>query len=188
MRDSRKIEDLILPFVTSATKSLKKEDELADGAWKYELNVQIALFLDLIADSLSSVTMVSGELSSRLENYRQRLREPAPEKDRSSIMDRPTLMDRASIVGSERGFGDRGDTDSMMSSRSGKPDGLRAKETEEVARLFGLTDEALTQKLRELQPICTEQVRSDCRERALTSRLRWRISRWVNTVVIGRKC
>jgi hypothetical protein len=71
MRESRKIEDLILPFVTTATKSLKKEEELADGAWKFELNTQIALFLDLLADSLAAVGPSSGELTNRLESYRQ---------------------------------------------------------------------------------------------------------------------
>ena len=33
IKDSRKVEDIILPFVTTATKSLKDDNQLADGAW-----------------------------------------------------------------------------------------------------------------------------------------------------------
>ena len=149
MRDSRKIEDLILPFVTSATKSLKKDEEMADGGWKFELNNQIALFLDLLADSIHSVGP-SSELMNRLENYRHRLREPAPSLAPSII------SERTSVHGSERGLGDG---ESMLSARS-RTDGLRGKDTEEVGKLFGLVDEGLQQKLRELQGVCTEQVRT----------------------------
>jgi hypothetical protein len=147
MRESRKVEDLILPFVTSATKSLQKDPEMADGGWKFELNHQIASFIDLLADSLYAVGP-SGELVSRLESYRQRLREPAPSSLAPSIVN-----ERMSVHGSERGHGD---ADSMMSQRS-RTEGLKAKETEEVGQLFGLTDEALQQKLKELQTVCTEQ-------------------------------
>jgi hypothetical protein len=143
MRESRKIEDLILPFVTTATKALKKEEELADGAWKWELNTQIALFLDLLADSLHAVGPVSAELSSRLESYRTRLNAPDP----------PASSERAS----DRGHGDRSDGESLRSLRREMSDGLRGRETESVGQLFGMTDEALNQKLRELQGICTEQ-------------------------------
>lgn len=149
MRESRKIEDLILPFVTSATKSLQKDAEMQDGAWKFELNTQIGLFLDLLADSLYSVGP-SSELIGRLENYRQRIREPAP----GPALAPSIVGERNSIHGSERGHGD---AESVMSQRS-RSDGLKGKETEEVAQLFGMTDEALQQKLKELQPIVTEQV------------------------------
>lgn len=148
MRESRKIEDLILPFVTSATKSLQKDAEMQDGAWKFELNTQIALFLDLLADSLYSVGP-SSELVGRLENYRQRLREPAP------ALTPGIVSERNSLYGSERGHG--GDAESVLSQRS-RSEGLKGKETEEVAQLFGLSDEALQAKLKELQPIVTEQV------------------------------
>jgi len=149
MRESRKIEDLILPFVTSATKSLQKDAEMADGGWKFELNNQIASFIDLLADSLYAVGP-SSELVSRLESYRQRLREPAPSLAPS------IANERMSVHGSERGHGD---ADSVMSQRS-RAEGLRAKETEEVGQLFGMTDEALQQKLKELQTTCTEQASS----------------------------
>ena len=147
MKESRKIEDLILPFVTTATKSLKKEDELADGAWKYELNTQISLFLDLIADSLQAVGPVPPELSSRLEGYRTRIKAPDP----------PPGSEKGS---SERGHGERGDAESVKSIKSEKreaQDGFRARETESVGEMFGLTQEILSQKLRDLQGVCTEQ-------------------------------
>lgn len=152
MRESRKIEDLILPFVTAATKSLQKDPEMADGAWKFELNTQIALFLDLLSDSLQ-ILGPSSELVSRLESYRQRLREPASSVPPSMA---PSIMtERNSVHTSEK----LGDGDSFMSQRS-RSEGLKGKETEEVAQLFGMADEALQSKLKELQSVCTEQVSS----------------------------
>ncbi|ORY22447.1 hypothetical protein BCR39DRAFT_473921 [Naematelia encephala] len=145
MRESRKIEDLILPFVTSATKSLKKEDELVDGAWKFELNTQIALFLDLLADSLNAVGPIPGELSTRLESYRARLR--APEPNGSSSTDARS---------SDRGHGEKSDVESVRSVRR-DIEGLKGRETEGVAQLFGMTEDDLASKLKELQSICTEQ-------------------------------
>ena len=146
MRESRKIEDLILPFVTTATKSLKKEEELVDGAWKWELNSQIALFLELLSDSLHAVGPIPAELSTRMESYRRRLKAPDP-----------SISDRSS---SERGHGERSDAESVMSARSVRremPDSFRGKETDTVGMLFGLEDEVLDRRLRDLQGLCTEQ-------------------------------
>lgn len=147
MKESRKIEDLILPFVTTATKALKKEDELADGAWKWELNNQIALFLDLLSDSLYAVGPIPAELSTRLESYRTRLKAPDP----------PPSSEKGS---SDRGHGERSDAESVRSGRSVRREtveGLRERETEHVAALFGVMDEELEQRLKSLQGVCTEQ-------------------------------
>ena len=147
MRESRKIEELILPFVTTATKALKKEEELADGAWKFELNTQIALFLDLLSDSLHLVGPAPAELTTRLESYRTRLKAPDPAPA-------PAPSERGS---SDRGHGERSDAESVRSAKREVADGLRARETESVGQLFGVGEEVLGQRLRELQGVCTEQ-------------------------------
>lgn len=146
MRESRKIEDLILPFVTSATKSLQKEQELVDGGWKYELNTQIALFLDILADCLHAVGPISHELSTRLESYRTRLKAPDP----------PPGSERGS---SDQGHGEKSDKESVRSVKRETvfEDGLRGGDTERVGVLFGMAEDDLTEMLKELQGVCTEQ-------------------------------
>lgn len=148
MRESRKVEDLILPFVTTATKNLKKEEELADGAWKYELNNQIALFLSLLSDSLHAVGPVSAELTSRMDSYRARITDPGPGPG-------GTALSSSEKGSSDRGHGERGDAESIRSVRT--LEGLRARLTEEVGQLFGVDEDTLQQKLRGLQTLCTEQ-------------------------------
>lgn len=158
-KDSRKVEDLILAFVTTATKSLKKEDELADGSWKYELSPQVSLFLDLIHSCLLSLGPMSSELSNRIEGYRNRLKEPAP----TPTSARPSHIDRMSM-----GSIDKGDGASIRSfgtqatrTQGNGEEGLRGAGTEIAAVLFGLDEDWLANKLRELQGVCTEQAALD---------------------------
>jgi hypothetical protein len=143
--------------VTTATKSLKKEDELADGSWKYELSTQVSLFLDLVHTCLVSLGPISSELSSRIEGYRTRLKEPAPTPTRSNAIDR---MSMGSI--------DKGDGASIRSfgtqatrTQGASEEGLRGAGTEIAGVLFGLDQDWLGSKLRELQGVCTEQAALD---------------------------
>jgi hypothetical protein len=157
-KDTRKVEDLILAFVTTATKSLKKEDELADGSWKYELSTQVSLFLDLVHSCLLSLGPISSELSSRIEGYRTRLKEPAPTPTRPNHLDRISMGsidkgDGASI----RSFG----TQATRTPGGIVEEGLRGAGTEIAAVLFGLNEDWLVNKLRELQGVCTEQAALD---------------------------
>lgn len=97
LKESRKVEEVILAFVSASTKALKKESDLADGGWKAELNAQILLFLDLLGDNLASVGSVGGELRSRLSTYRARLeadiqpsQHPQPKAEDSPAVNPPT--------------------------------------------------------------------------------------------------
>lgn len=164
-RDSRKIEDLILAFVTTATKSLKKEEELADGSWKYELSTQVSLFLDLIHTCLLSLGPLTGELSNRLEGYRTRLKDPGPSPSSASTAPaRPNHLDRVSM-----GSIDKGDAASIKSfgTQATKTtpaipeEGLRGAGTEIVGVLFGLNHEWMDRRLQDLQAVCTEQAALD---------------------------
>ena len=73
MKESRKIEELILRFASNATGILKKEPTLAGEGWKLELNNQIAQFIKLLRECLRSVHHVSPELLSRLDAYTAKL-------------------------------------------------------------------------------------------------------------------
>lgn len=73
MKDSRKIEELILMFATHATSVLKKEPTLAGDGWKLELNNQIAQFIKLLRECLRNVSHVSPELLGRLDTYTAKL-------------------------------------------------------------------------------------------------------------------
>ncbi|WWD22030.1 hypothetical protein CI109_106518 [Kwoniella shandongensis] len=146
IRESRKVEDLILAFVTSSTKALKKEDELADGGWKYELNAQVTLFLDILSDSISAVGPASAELAVRLESYRSRLRDADP----------PGQEKR-----SDRSHGDKGDSDSIRSAQKEPLDWSDEVMIKTVRRLFGLSEEDFGQRLKAVQAVCTEQAALD---------------------------
>lgn len=145
LKDSRKIEDIILPFVTTATKSLKDDPQLPDGQWKSELNTQISLFISLLADSLYMTGGAPTELLGRLDSYRERLK------------DNPSPLPPSSATK------DSADADSIRSlaptpafQNSTVPMELKGKGTDVVWRLFGMHEDALAGKLRELQGDCTE--------------------------------
>lgn len=79
MEKSRKVEELILNFVSTARKALAREQQLAENdAWKIELNNQIAHFVRIIRDSLKQVSHVSPELTARVEMYASKLTPSAP--------------------------------------------------------------------------------------------------------------
>ncbi|KAK4689773.1 hypothetical protein P7C73_g321, partial [Tremellales sp. Uapishka_1] len=141
MRESRKVEDLILAFVTVATKALKKDEELAEGAWKWELNVQILTFLNLISDSVASLGIVGGELGNRLESYKTRLStlDPPQPPEKTGIGVASASEDNASIKSVKR------------------EEGLKGDATVAVGKLFGLTEDTLQIRLKGLQAVCTEQ-------------------------------
>jgi hypothetical protein len=70
---NRKIEELILSFVTTATTSLRKDAELGPDGWKLELNNQIAHFVRTLRDALQLVSHVPPELTTRMDMYAEKL-------------------------------------------------------------------------------------------------------------------
>ena len=75
LKDNRKVEELIIGFVTSATGVLKKT--IAGDEWKGELLAQVGLFVRLVGHALREVRHVPPELTSRLDVYLSKLG-PAP--------------------------------------------------------------------------------------------------------------
>ncbi|PWN34293.1 uncharacterized protein FA14DRAFT_168557 [Meira miltonrushii] len=71
LKENRKVEDLILNFVTSAQSTLSRT---MDGdAWKEELDKQVGIFVRIIRDCLRSIHGVSRELLDRLDGYSNKL-------------------------------------------------------------------------------------------------------------------
>nr|CDI56491.1 cytoplasm protein [Melanopsichium pennsylvanicum 4] len=71
IKENRKIEELILIFVTTAQAALKKRS-LADE-WKHELNDQVGLFVQIIRECLKTISGVPRELIERLDGYSAKL-------------------------------------------------------------------------------------------------------------------
>jgi hypothetical protein len=163
-----------LAFVTAATKSLKKEEELVEGAWKYELSTQVSSFLDLLHDSIRSVGPVPTELGTRLDGYRTRLKvEPKQVTDNRASISGSSINGgggSASGTGTGGGMDHKGDTASIrsvathhqsISLGSARLDSLEGPATDDVARVFGLDEEWMRSKLQDLLGVCTEQAALD---------------------------
>ncbi|BEJ13854.1 hypothetical protein CspHIS471_0310280 [Cutaneotrichosporon sp. HIS471] len=131
LKESRKMEDIILAFVSASTRALKKELDLVDGGWKTELNSQILVFLTLLSDNLTSIGSTAVELRSRLSTYRTGLQadnrksvSPAPTASKEE--DGPVLLQPDSIIS-----------------------------TNVVAELFHLDNTTLSERLQAIRQICT---------------------------------
>jgi hypothetical protein len=74
MKENRKIEELILMFMTHATSVLRKDPALSsDGKWNIELKTHGVQFIKLLRESLLSISRVSPELIARLDVYTAKL-------------------------------------------------------------------------------------------------------------------
>ncbi|EJU00294.1 hypothetical protein DACRYDRAFT_54447 [Dacryopinax primogenitus] len=76
MKENRKIEELILHFVTTATGILRKDQTLAPDAWKEQLNNQIGQFIHILRECLRTVSNVNPELTQRLDMYAEKIGSP----------------------------------------------------------------------------------------------------------------
>ncbi|KAG8902226.1 hypothetical protein FRC00_000142 [Tulasnella sp. 408] len=75
IKENRKIEELILFYVTTATQALRKDPTLSGDGWKHELDAQTSQFVLILRDCLRSTSHVPPEIMSRLELYATRLAE-----------------------------------------------------------------------------------------------------------------
>ncbi|CED85310.1 Munc13 homology 1 [Phaffia rhodozyma] len=80
VKENRKIEELILMFVSVATKELHKEVKRLqdkniepDFDWKYELNLQVGQIVRILRDALKGVNGVSVDLLNKLDTYSSKL-------------------------------------------------------------------------------------------------------------------
>jgi hypothetical protein len=76
MKDSRRAEDLILGFVTAASKTLRKDQDVAEQ-WRSELDVQTGQFIEILSDALKACGPGYAELQQKLHTYRTDLFQPS---------------------------------------------------------------------------------------------------------------
>jgi hypothetical protein len=136
MERNRKIEELILNFVTTASASLRQDPQLADhDGWKLELNNQIAYFTRIVRDSLRATSHVPPDLTQRVEMYVSKLVPAAP-------------------------------SPAAPETPPARPESLAATATladmvlvRIVGRLFEKTDDELQREITQIKRFCTEKVR-----------------------------
>lgn len=134
----RKVEELILMFVTQATGVLRKEPTLAGEGWKIELNNQVSQFVRLIRECLRTISSVSPELLSRLDMYTAKLAPPQQSND-SGYDSASTTKDHVGSPTISRSISD------MSLVRI-------------VARLFKVPESAVQQEVDQMKNRCTEKV------------------------------
>lgn len=143
MKENRKIEDLILMFVSTSHNSLKKNKQLQEGdAWKLELNNQIAQFVRILRECLKQVSHVPPELSAKLDGYVERLVPTSEPPDNHYSAASPVT----------NGAGPSTSAAVMFASVSEMP------LVKTVARLFGHTDQEVQSDLNSLRKTCTTKV------------------------------
>ncbi|EIN05310.1 hypothetical protein PUNSTDRAFT_92196 [Punctularia strigosozonata HHB-11173 SS5] len=145
MKDNRKIEDLILMFVTNTTNALKKEPSLGTDGWKTELNNQIATFIRLLRECLRSVHHVPPELISRLDMYTAKL---APPKTQS------VYSDSGYDSGSQAGNRDSLYGSPVVGVSTNVSDMPLVKT---VAQLFKVDDQTAQREIDTLRQVCHER-------------------------------
>ena len=135
MKESRKIEELILKFTTLATGVVKKEPSLAGDAWKMELNNHISYFVRLLRECLRQISHVPPELTSRLDMYAAKLAPPTTASD--SGYDSSSTRD--SIISPKRASQSISDMPLLLTA----------------AHLFKLPESSIQQEIQELGKYCT---------------------------------
>ena len=115
-----------------------------DGGWKYALDNQIAMFLELLHECLTSLGPIPSELGTRLNSYRSRLKpEPPPPPVEKPLANGHSPADKADGV-------------SVMSK---PPEGSKMIET--VAQLYRLDEDSLKSSVNGLKTVATEQAALD---------------------------
>jgi hypothetical protein len=143
MKENRRIEELILMYVTSATTILRRDKMLEGDGWKVELNKQVAVFIKILRETLRTVHhSVPPELISRLDMYSNKLTLPREESGPSGGVRRAPK-----------------ERDSWVQIPA---DGLIADMplVQTVGRLFGVEDADLQKDVNAVAKICTDKVRS----------------------------
>lgn len=136
LKENRKVEELIIAFVTSATGVLKKA--LPGDEWKPQLMSQVGLFVQLVRDGLREVKHVPTELTARLDIYLSTL---APAQKEAVAALQPPTVDP-----SIRSPSPSGSVNDMVLVR-------------QVAIIFGVPEDQLQRDISAIKRFCTEKVR-----------------------------
>ncbi|KAG9095248.1 hypothetical protein FRC06_009982 [Ceratobasidium sp. 370] len=140
MKENRRIEELILMYVTSSTAILKKDKALDGDGWKIELNKQVAIFIRILRDALRMVHHVPPELTSRLEMYSTKLTPPSEASTPVSSSARRAPKERDSWV---------------QVASDGSIADMPLVQT--VGKLFGIEDGDLQRDVNAAAKVCTDK-------------------------------
>lgn len=151
LKENRKIEELILIFVTTAQGTLKKR--LPGDEWKEELNNQVGQFVKIIRECLKTVHGVPRELTERLDGYSAKL-VPAP----ISLSKQSSNGSASNANSSTTALETR--RDSATSQNSARPPNPVAESAliKTVGELFKVPEDQLQKDVDFMRKTCTEQV------------------------------
>lgn len=170
IKSNRKIEELILIFVTKAQETLKKgqpgQRPLGDEELKAELNKQVGQFIRIIRECLDSLHGVPKELRDRLDSYQSKL---VPKSAGGSTLSGTASGSSSSSGGPLQGNGATATTPAPLSEDSRRTSsgsnlansgGDPVKDSElirSVGLLFEVDTEQLGKDVDFMRKTCTEQ-------------------------------
>lgn len=75
MKESRKLEDLLMTFIATATESLRKNTPANSDEWKWRLEEQLEAFVDILGTALRNKDLrhVPPELITKLESLKSKI-------------------------------------------------------------------------------------------------------------------
>lgn len=152
MKENRKIEELILIFVTTAQASLRKRME--GDTWKEELNNQVGIFVKIIKECLRSIHGVSKELTERLENYSNKL---TPTPISLSQQTSPSNGGTNSTPGMDSRRGSATSTFNSVGTNAISNPISESVLIKAVGELFKIEHEQLLKDVEFMKKTCTEQ-------------------------------
>lgn len=163
VRENRKIEELILMMVSVATKELQKEVKQVqdkgsepDFDWKYELNIQVGQIVQILRETVKSVSSTSPDLVQKLDSYSNKLAatplaKPAHPTASSSV---PSSPAPASLK--QRKLSRAGPSSASVAHvNSSDPANMPMVLT--VGRLFGKSEAELAKDIGSIKSFCTEK-------------------------------
>lgn len=152
MKENRKIEELILLFVTTAQGALRKR--LEGDAWKEELNKQASMFVKIIRECLRTIHGVSRELTERLDNYATKLMPgPITLSQQPSANNGSADAANAASVDSRRGSA----ASTALTTTVGSEQLYEHALVKAVGKLFDVEKEQLHKDVDFMRKTCTEQ-------------------------------
>nr|QBH67539.1 C2 domain protein [Ustilago esculenta] len=164
MKENRKIEELILIFVTTAQASLKKRS--VGDEWKHELNNQVGQFVTIIRECLKTVSGVPRELTERLEGYSAKL---APTPNSASASSSGSAAASSAVTSGSNGYSGvkecMATTSASYSRRASSASTLpttsnplaESSMVRTVGALFSIELGQLSQDVEFVKKTCTEQ-------------------------------
>ncbi|ORX34349.1 hypothetical protein BD324DRAFT_635534 [Kockovaella imperatae] len=153
MKESRKVEDLVIQFVSVASRTLRKDDGLGEGLLMAELNRQITTFMELLVDLLRDMGPSTADLVSRIEGYKRHLRDSASPHTSYSSAEGAHPSDDITSSLSGPGVSDLSAGDSLLLV---------------VVKTFALSPEDKETYLRSIKSICSEEAALNDMKLALT--------------------